>query len=251
MFAARIRHAIEDPSGISWLHRLPSGAPLEREEFLLELARGRRVAHLGFVDEHLLADKVASGRWLHARLAESASELVGIDVEQDGVDWARAQGYEAFVADCQDSRALAELPITPVELVVAGEIIEHLEAPGTFLRACHSLVQEGGRIVVTTPNAAALQNFFVPFLGVELNHPDHVALFSPRTLDLLFERTGWEVERIAYYQRPPPPERARTASGKALGVCRRVIARGLRLRPYWADGLVAVGRSRAPEGERG
>jgi SAM-dependent methyltransferase len=245
VLAERILQALEDPAGISWIHRLPSEAPVEREDFLLELAQGKRVAHLGFVDEHLLEAKVAHGRWLHARLAGTASELVGIDIEPEGVEWARARGYEAFVADCQDSRALAELPIERVEVVVAGEIIEHLEAPGAFLRACHALVERDVRIVVTTPNAAALQNFLAPIFGVELIHPDHLALFSPRTLRVLFERTGWEVERIAYYQRPAPVGRAQTLSGKALMLARRGIAAALRLRPYWADGIVVVGRSRA------
>jgi SAM-dependent methyltransferase len=245
VLSGRILRAIEDPTGISWVHRLPSEGPIEREAFLVELARGKRVAHLGFVDEHLLEAKVSHGRWLHARLAEAASHIVGIDIAPEGVDWAQEQGYEAYVADCQDSRALSELPIEPVELVVAGEIIEHLEAPGPFLRAGHSLVAPGGRIVVTTPNAAALQNFLAPVLGVELVHPDHLALFSPRTLRVLFERTSWEVERIAYYQRPAPVGRPQSASGKALGLFRRGVAAALRLRPYWADGIIVVGRSRA------
>lgn len=245
MFADRILRALEDPTGIAWTHRLPSGAPVEREDFLLELVRGKRVAHVGFVDEHLLEAKVASGRWLHARLAGAAGEIVGIDIEPEGVAWAREQGYEAFVADCQDSRALAGLPLDPVELVVAGEIIEHLEAPGPFLRACHELVEPNGRIVVTTPNAAALQTFFAPLLGVELIHPDHLSLFSPRTLRVLFERTGWDVEQIVYYQRRPPAGRASGVSGKALALGRKGIAGALRLRPYWADGIVVVGRSPA------
>ena len=234
---------MEDPTGISWVHRLPTGAPVDRQDFLLKMAEGKRVAHLGFVAEHLMAAKIADGRWLHTRLADVAHEIVGIDIEPDGVEWARANGYEALVADCQDARALAELPIDPVEVIVAGEIIEHLEAPGTFLRACHELVKPGGRLVVTTPNAAALQNFLAPFLGVELIHPDHLALFSPRTLEVLFERTGWSIEHIAYYQRPAPARRPRTVSGWALAMSRQAIAGALQLRPYWADGILVVGRS--------
>lgn len=222
---------------------------MEREEFLLEVVREKRVAHVGFVDERILDAKVASGRWLHAQLAGAASEIVGIDVEPEGVAWARAQGYEAFVADCQDARALADLPVEAVELVVAGEIIEHLEAPGPFLRACHELVEPNGRIVVTTPNAASLQNFFAPLLGVELIHPDHLSLFSPRTLRVLFERTDWDVEQIVYYQRRPPAGRAAGLSGKALAVCRRGIATALRWRPYWADGLIVVARARPRNGK--
>jgi SAM-dependent methyltransferase len=174
VFADRIRRAIEDPSGLPWLHQLPLEGPLDREDFVLDLARGRRVAYLGFLDEPLLAEKVASGRWLHSRVADAALELVGIDIELEGVAWARAQGYEAFVADCQDGRALAELAIAPVELVVAGEIIEHLEAPGTFLRACHALVEKQGRIVVTTPNAATLLDEAEYHAGTEKQQPEEV-----------------------------------------------------------------------------
>jgi SAM-dependent methyltransferase len=241
---ARFLRALESPTGIEWTHRLPRGAPVVPGDFLVALVRGKRVAHLGFVDEHLLEAKLASGRWLHARLAEAAAETVGIDIEPDGVAWAIEQGYEAYVADCQDRESLAALGLDPFDLVVAGEVIEHLEAPGSFLRACHELVASDGRIVVTTPNAAALQNFVAPLLGVELIHPDHLALFSPRTLLALFERTGWNVERIVYYQRRPKPEPPTSLSGRALALGRKGIGAALRRWPYWSDGIVVVATSR-------
>ena len=215
-------------------------------DFLVELVHGKRIAHLGFVDEHLLEAKLASGRWLHARLADAAAETVGIDIEPEGIAWALEQGYEAYLADCQDRESLAALALDPFDIVVAGEVIEHLEAPGSFLRASHELVAPGGRIVVTTPNAAALQNFAAPLLGVELIHPDHLALFSPRTLLALFERTGWDVERIVYYQRRPKPEPATSVSGRALALGRKGIAAALRRWPYWSDGIVVVATSRRP-----
>jgi SAM-dependent methyltransferase len=242
----RFLRALESPTGIEWTHRLPREAPVVPGDFLVELVRGKRIAHLGFVDEHLLEAKLASGHWLHARLADAAAEVVGIDIEPQGVAWAAEQGYEAYVADCQDRASLAELGLDPFDIVVAGEVIEHLEAPGSFLRASHELVAPGGRIVVTTPNAAALQNFAAPLLGVELIHPDHLALFSPRTLGVLFERTGWNVERILYYQRRPKPERATSATGRALAVGRKGIAAALRRWPYWSDGIVVVATSRGP-----
>jgi SAM-dependent methyltransferase len=243
----RFLRALESPTGIKWTHRLPREAPVVAEDFLLELVRGKRVAHLGFVDEHLLEEKLASGRWLHIRLANAAAETVGIDIEPDGVAWALEQGYEAYVADCQDRESLAALALDPFDIVVAGEVIEHLEAPGSFLRASHELVAPGGRIVVTTPNAAALTNFAAPLLGVELIHPDHLALFSPRTLLVLLERTGWDVERIVYYQRRPKPDRATGVSGRVLALGRKGVAAALRRWPYWSDGLVVVATSRRPD----
>jgi 2-polyprenyl-3-methyl-5-hydroxy-6-metoxy-1,4-benzoquinol methylase len=42
--------------------------------------------------------------------------------------------------------------------VMLVEVIEHLEAPWSVLRAAAGLVAPGGRIVVTTPNLATLRN---------------------------------------------------------------------------------------------
>ncbi len=40
----------------------------------------------------------------------------------------------------------------PYDLVVAMEIIEHLESPRAFLRSCFQCVKPGGRLFLTTPN---------------------------------------------------------------------------------------------------
>src|SRR5919197_1175580 len=63
---------------IRWRHRLPREGPVLRHDFLVERARGKRVVHVGFVDE-LMATKLAAGVWLHGRLAEAAGSIVGLD----------------------------------------------------------------------------------------------------------------------------------------------------------------------------
>ncbi len=93
---------------IRWWHRLPRGRPVERHEALIEAARGRRVVHVGFVDE-LMASKIAQDVWLHARLAAVASSLVGLDSSEEGVAAARADGYEAYVVDAQSAEAVRAL----------------------------------------------------------------------------------------------------------------------------------------------
>lgn len=203
---------------------------------LVEFARGRRVAHVGFVDEHRLDAKVGQGTWLHARLAESASSLVGLDVEEEGVRWAVERGFEAHVVDAQSAKAVAELDLEPVDVVIAGEVVEHLDAPGPFFEALRQLVKEDGLLVVTTPNAYRLLNFLAPVGGVELVHPDHTAWHSPHTLATLLGRSGWEVAGIAYYQNPAP--QLDGVTGTLVRGARAAVVRVGRLAPYWSDGLV-------------
>lgn len=237
-------HGWEPLSGAQWRQRLPRRGPYDREQMLVEFARGKRVVHVGFVDEHRLETKVGQGTWLHARLAESAGSLVGLDLEEEGVGWAVEHGFEAYAVDAQSPDAVAALGLEPADVVIAGEVVEHLDAPGPFFRALGQLVRSDGLLVVTTPNAYRLLNFLAPVGGVELVHPDHTAWHSPHTVARLLARSGWEVEGTAYYQNPAP--HLEGVAGALVRAARAAFVRLGRLAPYWSDGLVVWAR---PAGE--
>ena len=237
---------------IRWRHRLPREGPGLRHDFLVESARGKRVVHVGFVDE-LMATKLAAGVWLHGRLAEVAESLVGLDTAEDGVVWANENGFEAHVVDAQSAEAVGALGLEAADVVIAGEIIEHLDAPGPFLRAMRQLVRPEGELVVTTPNAYRLLNFLAPISGSELVHPDHTSWQSPRTLRTLLERSGWEVERMAYYRNPRRKVPRKGGVGRFVAAHGANLARALygtagRLAPFWSDGMIVWSR---PAGSAG
>src|ERR671925_299651 len=107
--------------------RLPPSRAVDRIEFLCSLASGKRVIHVGFCDSDSREAYEPSGTWLHGRLRQVATELVGIDVDVGGVARARAEGYEAHAADCRDVEAVRALHLPAADLVIAGEVIEHTD----------------------------------------------------------------------------------------------------------------------------
>jgi SAM-dependent methyltransferase len=229
-------------TGLPFAHDLPAGPPEDREGFILDLCAEKRVVHLGFVDEHQLEAKRERGQWLHERFGEVASHLIGIDLDARGVEKAQELGYEAYVADAQDEAQLRQLALEPADVVVAGEVIEHLESPGTFLAALRWLVEPGGLLIVTTPNASALTNAVAPLFGLELVHPDHMAAFSPYTLAAILERCGWSKPEVCFYHRRPRPDLAHGVAGRTLAFARLIVSGVVRLVPGWSDGLIAVAR---------
>lgn len=77
-----------------------------------------------------------------------------------------------FVASNQD------LPFfsNSVDIVFAGEIIEHVEFPKKFVEEIYRLLKPGGRLILTTPNFKAL---FYHLLGFKYSKcPQHISLQS-------------------------------------------------------------------------
>lgn len=234
------------------LHRLPPAKLVDRVEALGALARGRRVVHIGFVDQGFREMQERAGVWLHERLASEAAGIVGVDVDPEGVADAMANGYEAVVVDCCDVAAVRRAGIAPAPLVIAGEVIEHLDAPGHFLASMHELVAPGGQLVVTTPNAYGWLNVCASLLGREINHPDHVVMFTWRTLTALAARHGWEPVRTEVYVPAVKPLARAGLRDRVMTAGAQVVCAGERLaarlgRGYAADGLaVTFQRARDP-----
>lgn len=233
---------------LEMVHALPEARVVNRIEYVTGLARGKRVIHVGFVDAGYEDMQAETGTWLHEHLAAVASSLVGVDVDEAGVERAEARGYEAYVADGRDPDGLAALGLEPAELVIAGEVIEHLDDPGSFLDGLHDLLAPGGTLVLTTPNASGLLNGFAAMAGAEINHPDHVILFSWRTLTNLLRRHGWEPVRTATYVPAVKQAQGEGVKGRVLGLAGRFVlflerSIGKGWAPFVADGLIVESRA--------
>ena len=236
-----------DFSQLEMVHRLPPASLVDRFDYLCDLATGRRVVHIGFVDAGCQMLNEQSGAWLHEHLARTASELIGLDLDEAGVENARDRGYEAHAVDCRDVEAVRALGLPPADLVVAGEVIEHLDDPGSFLDGLHALVAPGGLLVVTTPNATGLVNAAALLGNFEVNHPDHVVMYTCATLDAMLTRHHWTpVEHAVFLQQVKSSgtdtrSKVLTTGARAVLGIERLLARlG---RPYAADGLIVTARA--------
>jgi SAM-dependent methyltransferase len=244
--------ATQDPasSGAS-VHRPPRARLVDRIEFITSYVTAKSVIDLGFVDESRMVSKQAIGTWLHATVARNAFSAVGIDSDPDGVTLARELGYEAHAADCEDREALAGLGLEPADVVVAGELIEHLDQPGRFLEAITVLIKPTGTLLITTPNALSMTNFLGSLMRREFVNPDHVSWFSWHTLRTLLGRHDWTIRDVAYYGFPKIPvlesmSRADRGRARAFNSYQRVTKPLFRLRPTLSDGIIIVAGRQPP-----
>lgn len=93
------------------------------------------------------------------------------------------------------------------DAITAGEIIEHLEDPMGFLRACRETLAPGGLLVLSTPNPnSPVERLLTIMLSRRFFYTsDHVMLFPQRWLIRMLERSGFSRVRLYSGGFPIPP----------------------------------------------
>lgn len=175
-----------DPKQVEKMtHPIPTARVVERELFILVQAKDRVVLDIG-----------ATGP-MHEAVVDVAKKCYGIDIIDKEED-------NYFRVDLDTADALPDLP--DVEIVIAGEVLEHLSNAGHFLDL---LKQYHCPIVLTTPNAFAQVGAFWVGRGVEHVNKEHVCYYSYQTLTVLLRRHGYRVLDWCWYNgKPDKPQLA-------------------------------------------
>lgn len=105
--------------------------------------------------------------------------VLGIDYSAASIERAEAEYPHAAV-----SRQVADirtLPAGDFDLVTSFQVIEHLQDPVAFLRACADQARPGGHIAIATPNIDRLENrlrrlFGLPAVFCDPQHFDEFNL---------------------------------------------------------------------------
>lgn len=89
----------------------------------------------------------------------------------------------------------------PFDLVLLGDVVEHLRHPDVLLRNLHRVILPNGSLLVTVPNFShwyPRTRVLVGAFGYDkrgILDEDHVRFFTYRTIRRLFSDTGWKVTR--------------------------------------------------------
>lgn len=204
----------------------------DRVLFLEERCRGRRVMDVGCV-AHDVA-RIDSPQWLHRHLAAVADRCIGVDVLSDGVEAMRERGFEVMLHDLRDGSGPLSAE-APFDVIVAGELIEHVEAIDMLFRTASEVLAPGGELLVTTPNPYAPERVRAAQLGIVWENADHIVYAFPSGMAELAERHGLVLAEAAVTDDRPRPTFVEQL---------KAVRRRLRGRQYVAVGYATRGESR-------
>jgi len=152
-------------------------------------ARGKKVLDLGCVSHSFHFASGGTGRWLHQHIVDAAAECVGADYDEVGVKQMADAGFDVVRVDITGDLTPA-LERGPFDVVIAGELIEHLPAPQALLASSRELLKPGGKLVITTPNPYAPRRVRAGALGHTWENVDHVVYAFPSGIAEMADRTG-------------------------------------------------------------
>lgn len=125
---------------------------------------GRKVLDLGCRDG-ALTSRYAQG-----------NEVVGVDADREALAEAEKLGIETRWADLDEPLPFEDASF---DVVVAGELLEHLRDPGRLVREVLRVLRPGGTFVASVPNAYRLKNRLRFMLGRKPeDDPTHLQMFS-------------------------------------------------------------------------
>lgn len=176
-----------------------------RLDYLTECIRGKRLLHIGCCDHRSLIDvKIANGTWLHGIFLQEAAICFGIDIDEDAIAYLSEKNYKnLYAADIMHDLP-KEIKQEHFDIIVLGEILEHLDAPAMFLKKLHSYFDYQYELIVTVPNAFCLENFKNCINHFERINSDHRFWFTPYTISKTLANGGYIPNQIIYTYRGNP-----------------------------------------------
>jgi 2-polyprenyl-3-methyl-5-hydroxy-6-metoxy-1,4-benzoquinol methylase len=215
--------------GIAPRFPIPNVRVVPRVPEILRLCANKKVLHLGCADMPYILQRGED--LLHKRLAKITAPdmLWGLDSSEEGVRVLSKMGFD-HVVHGDVERMKAESQQMDFDIILAGEIIEHVANPGIFLKSITSIMSRKTELVLTTPNAFSFKQFLHSMMRREKVHEDHNFYFSYRTLRHLLEKFDLKCKEIYYYQEVEGRGLSRTLDN--------VISFVTWISPVWADGLI-------------
>lgn len=158
------------------MHPVAPTTEVDREKFILQHCKGKRVLEFG-----------ASGP-LHEAIVKVAASCVGVDRYT-------APGIYGFNLDDVTETAL---PSEAADVIICGEILEHLGNPLHFLTRLRKQYA-GIPTILSVPNAFGKTGQVWIAKNIENVNADHVAWYSPMTIATLLKRAGYSVGGLFWY----------------------------------------------------
>jgi len=96
---------------------------------------------------------IGCGDGVTIRKVKPEGEIIGVDIDEEMLNYARKRGIDAHVVNAEDLSMLGD---ETFDLITCLDTLEHLQHPALALSEAYRVLRKRGFLVITTPNVTIL-----------------------------------------------------------------------------------------------
>lgn len=141
----------------------------------------------------LLEIGCANGAYLE-QMQQRGWVVEGIEFSELAAERARAKGIRVQTATVDNAQA----PDSPVDIVAAWMVLEHLHEPLSALQKMRSWIKPEGYLIASIPDTGSFQLSLFKSSWYDLHLPNHLYHYTPKSLAYLLRLAGWDLKRVIW-----------------------------------------------------
>jgi 2-polyprenyl-3-methyl-5-hydroxy-6-metoxy-1,4-benzoquinol methylase len=185
---------------------LPKARIADKKEKILTYCQDKVVLDIGMgghIDDMAKSQQYFSqdlDETLHGQLSKVTRSLDGMDINPLAIEMA-SKKYKGqyFLGDLTDPN-LAQQINKKYDVIVFGDVIEHLDMHRVALQNLKAMLNPGGIIIITTVNAYCFDSILKLLFSYECVHEEHTCYFSFITMRRLLSMSELKINDFGYYR---------------------------------------------------
>ncbi len=158
---------------LEYLQSIRKTASPDYMTWLLQQVSNKSCLDIGAIEHDLSFTERPT--WKHKLVSDASSRTVGIDILEDYVEILRQRGYDIRLFDATSDEFIGET----FDVVIIGDVIEHVDNPVKLIRFSLRHLNQGGMIIAKTPNPFFYDHIKKYLKNRAFINADHMAWFSP------------------------------------------------------------------------
>lgn len=119
-------------------------------------------------------------------------EVYGTEFTDQQIEYLNSKGIKTSQGKLKKESFASE----SFDVIISSEVLEHINNPIEELTLFNSFLRKGGLTYITTPNFNAIERYLLKGKYNVIDYPEHLCYYTPKTIDLLLSRCGFEKLQI-------------------------------------------------------
>lgn len=171
---------------------------MDFEKYIDSKVTNKKVLEIGGVGDYENYSKTDFVEWRHKRLKDISKELIGGDIETNGIEFVNSKGFDFRYFDIENTNILEETG--KFDRILLLDVIEHLNNIGNSLENVKNYMDTNTEFIISTPNPMALNNIFRTLLGKRINTlEDHTVWMDEINFQQFAKRYGFKIVEVKYF----------------------------------------------------